>query len=344
MKRKTILITGGSGFIGSNLIEHFVNKKYKVINLDKLSYASTPDKFKSFYRNKNYIFIRMNLSNTKGLVKIINKYKPNTIFNLAAESHVDRSIDNPTDFINNNIQIALNISFALKKIKKNLLKKIKFVQISTDEVYGSNKGKLSKETSRYDPRSPYASSKASADFIFKSFYHTFGIPLIVVNCCNNYGPYQFPEKFIPTIILRLSKNLPVPLYGKGKNIREWIHVKDYCAALEKIMKKGVNGESYNVGSGKRLSNKKLIALIYKKMNKIKKINLSKINNYILVKDRPGHDERYALNSNKIKNKLKWKTKIKFDHGINSTLHWYLNNTSWLKYCKNKYKGQRLGLK
>mgnify|MGYP001223797240 CR=1 FL=1 len=344
MKRKTILITGGSGFIGSNLVEHFISKGFRVINIDKFSYASTADRFKSFFKNKNYVFIKNNVANYVKLMTIFKKYKPSVIFNLASETHVDRSIDDPFEFINNNLNISLILSLILRELKLKYNKKFKFIQISTDEVYGTNNGKSSVENSRYDPRSPYAASKAASDHIFKSFNYTYGIPLIIVNCCNNYGPFQFPEKFIPTIILNLKKNKPVPLYGKGKNIREWIHVKDYCNALEIIMKKGIDGENYNVGTGKRLDNKKMIMLIYKEMNKLIKIKFNKSNCYKLVKDRPGHDKRYAINSNKLRNKLKWKPNIDLKSGIKETISWYLNNNKWLKYCYNKYKGERLGLR
>jgi dTDP-glucose 4,6-dehydratase len=210
-------------------------------------------------------------------------------------------------------------------------------------VYGNVLRKTSKEDKAYDPNSPYAASKASADHILRSYGVTYNIPLTIVNCCNNYGPYQFPEKFIPTVIINILKKKSVPIYGSGKNIREWIHVNDYCSALDKIMKKGNPGQSYNVGTGFRITNINLSKMIYKEIKKLfpsLKLN-KKINKKIA--DRPGHDFRYAINSNKIRTQLKWKPKISFNKGIQDTINWYISNIRWLKYCSKKYKGQRLGL-
>ena len=340
---KKILVTGGSGFIGSNLVNHLLQKKYKVINLDKLSYSSTPDKFKKFTHNPNYKFIKVDLINKKKIHKIFLKHKPDIIFNLAAQTHVDRSIDSPLSFVKNNIESTLNLLEVLKNFKLKNKKKIKLIHISTDEVYGNVSNKPSVENSAYKPNSPYAASKASSDYIMRSYSETYGLPLIVVNCCNNYGPYQFPEKFIPTTIINIMKKKSVPLYGSGKNIREWIHVKDYCLALEKIMNRGKLGESYNVGTGHRISNIKLSRAIYFKIKRI--FPNFKLNKKIYknISDRPGHDFRYALNSNKMKNELYWKPKINFNNGIENTINWYISNAEWLIYCSKKYKGQRLGL-
>ena len=339
-----ILVTGGSGFIGSNLIKYLLEKKYKVINVDKLNYSSTPDIYKNFTRNKSYKFINADLLNSKKIYKILKRNKPKVIFNLAAETHVDRSIDSPSSFIKNNILASLNLIENIKNCYfKSEIKKIKLIHISTDEVYGNVLRKTSNEDKAYDPNSPYAASKAAADHILRSYGVTYNIPLTIVNCCNNYGPYQFPEKFIPTVIINILKKKSVPIYGSGKNIREWIHVNDYCSALDKIMKKGNPGQSYNVGTGFRITNINLSKMIYKEIKKLfpsLKLN-KKINKKIA--DRPGHDFRYAINSNKIRTQLKWKPKISFNKGIQDTINWYISNIRWLKYCSKKYKGQRLGL-
>jgi|MDSW01.1.fsa_nt_gb dTDP-glucose 4,6-dehydratase len=339
-----ILVTGGSGFIGSNLIKHLLEKKYKVINVDKLNYSSTPDKYKSFTKSKNYKFINADLQNSKKIYKVLKKNKPKIIFNLAAETHVDRSIDTPSSFIKNNILSSLNLIENIKKCYlKSEIRKLKLIHISTDEVYGNVLKEPSNEKKAYEPNSPYAASKASVDHILRSYGVTYNIPLIIVNCCNNYGPYQFPEKFIPTVIINILKKKSVPIYGTGKNIREWIHVNDYCSALNKIMKKGKPGENYNVGTGFRITNINLSKRIYKEIKKVFpnfRFN-KKINKKII--DRPGHDFRYAINSNKIRKELKWKPKISFNKGIQDTINWYISNMLWLKYCSKKYKGQRLGL-
>jgi len=342
--RKKILITGGSGFIGSNFIKHLLENKYKVINVDKLNYSATPDVYKNFTRNKDYKFINADLLNSKKIYRILKKNKPKVIFNLAAETHVDRSIDSPSTFIKNNVLGSLNLIENIKNCYfKNEIKKLKLIHISTDEVYGSILKKASNEDKAYEPNSPYAASKASADHILRSYGVTYNIPLVIVNCCNNYGPYQFPEKFIPTVIINILKKKSVPIYGSGKNIREWIHVNDYCSALEKIMKKGKPGQKYNVGTGLRITNINLSKKIYKEIKK--NVSCFKLNKKITKKivDRPGHDFRYAINSNKIRRQLKWKPKISFNKGIQDTINWYISNIRWLKYCSKKYKGQRLGL-
>ena len=342
---KEILITGGSGFIGSNLVNHFLNKKYKVINIDKLNYSSIPDKFKYFPNNIKYKFFRADLVDKKKIYSIIKKYKPKVIFNLASETHVDRSIDTPVKFVKNNILSSLNLVDTIRKIySKKKLKKFKLIHISTDEVYGNVLNKPSDEKEAYKPNSPYAASKASVDHIFRAYKITYHLPLIIVNCCNNYGPYQFPEKFIPTAIISLLNRKSVPIYGDGKNVREWIHVHDYCCALEKIMKQGKIGQNYNVGSGYRLTNIDLSKMIYIKIKKI--FPQLRLNKKIFEKtfDRPGHDIRYAIDSKKIRKELNWKPTINFSRGIEETINWYILNIRWLKYCSKKYKGQRLGLK
>ena len=334
-----ILVTGGLGFIGSNLVKLLLDKKYNVINIDKISYSSNFYNTKDFSRSRKYKFIKCNLKNQKKIEKILNKYKPNCIFNLAAETHVDRSIDNPKNFIDSNI---LGTFSLLECFKKYFYKhqKGKLIHISTDEVYGDILKGRSKENDQYKPSSPYAASKASSDHLVTSYIRTFNLPAIITNCSNNYGPRQHPEKLIPKMIYNIINNKPLPLYGNGKNSREWIYVEDHCEALLKIFKSGKVGETYNIGSNKNLNNIE----ICKNLLKIAKENI-KIGNRVkikFIKDRPGHDKRYAINSLKLIKKLNWKPKKSFLDGINKTFLWYLKNKKYFSSIKKKDINQRLG--
>ena len=319
---------------------HLIKLNYFVIILDKKTYSSNLMNLQNIKRSQFKLIIS-DINNKLEISKIFKKYNPIGVFNLAAETHVDRSIDNPEIFVKSNVNGVLVLLEQLKKYKKRN-RNIKFLHISTDEVYGDiPKRKISLETDPYKPSSPYAASKASADHLVRSYYRTFKLPLIITNCCNNYGPKQFPEKLIPKLILNLIQNKKLPIYGKGINEREWIHVDDHCKALIKIFKKGKIGESYNIGSGDIVSNnivsKRLIKLFKTKINKDCK---SKI---VFVKDRPGHDLRYALNSNKIK-KLGWKKKLNLNKGLFLTMKWYLENTQWIQKINKKKYSNRLGLK
>ena len=339
---KKIIVTGGSGFIGSNLVNFLVKKNFFVINLDKLTYSS--NKYKSTLLNsKNYKLIKVDIANKKKMIQIIKKFKPKVIFNLAAETHVDRSIDGPAKFIHTNIVGTFNLLESLRFLQK---KKIvpKLVHVSTDEVYGDiSEGLRSKENHKYTPSSPYSASKASADHLVKSYIRTYKLNAVISNCCNNYGPYQFPEKLIPKMISNIFNNKELPIYAKGKNSREWIHVEDHCSALFQLYLRGKNGESYNVGSGINLSNINLVKKLLKICN-IMNIKIGKKTKIKYVKDRPGHDFRYALNSNKILKKLNWKPKIKFEKGLKQTIIWYLNNKKFLTDISEKNYERRLGLK
>ena len=338
---KKIIVTGGSGFIGSNLINYLINKKYFVINIDKLTYASNryDNKIRS---RKNYKFFKVDINNKTRLIKIIKANKPKAIFNLAAESHVDRSIDDPKTFIHTNINGTFNLLECVRYFK-NKKQKIKFVHISTDEVYGDIKPNLrSKENSKYEPNSPYAASKASSDHLVQAYVRTYKINALISNCCNNYGPYQFPEKLIPKIILNIFNNKQLPIYAKGENSREWIHVKDHCEALLTLYLKGKTGESYNIGSGINMKNIFLVKKILK-ICKQMKIKIGKKTKIKYVKDRPGHDFRYALNSDKIFKNLRWKSKINFEDGLKETIEWYLQNKKFISRLSKNYE-KRLGLK
>ena len=336
---KKIIVTGGLGFIGSNLIDILIKKKFFVINLDKITYSSNFYNTKNFKNLKNYKFIKCDISDKK-ILNILNKYKPSCIFNLAAETHVDRSIDNPDNFIKSNIVGVYNLLECFRNFSKK--NKSKLVHISTDEVYGDVLNGRSSEIYQYNPSSPYAASKAASDHLVSSYVRTYDINAVITNCSNNYGPNQHPEKLIPKLIYNILKNKTLPIYGKGLNSREWIYVKDHCEALIKVYQKGRAGNFYNIGSNKNLSNlevtKKLLNIAKKKIIIGKNVKIN------FVKDRPGHDIRYALNSNKIKKELNWKPKINFSEGIKLTFDWYNNNKMYYNSLKKKDIHKRLGNK
>ena len=338
---KKVLVTGGLGFIGSNLIKLLISKKYFVINLDKISYASNFYNVKDFSKSKKYKFIKVDLNNKSKIFNILKKYKPSIIFNLAAETHVDRSIDSPFDFIKSNIFGVFNLLESFRKYYL-LNKSSKLIHISTDEVYGDVLNGRSKENDTYKPSSPYAASKASSDHLVSSYVRTFGIPAIITNCSNNYGPRQHPEKLIPKLIYNILNNKSLPIYGKGLNSREWIFVNDHCEALIQVSKKGKIGNFYNIGSNLNLNNLKLTrCLIQIAKSKLKIGENVKIK---FVKDRPGHDLRYALNSAKIMKNLKWKPKVSIMKGLEKTFDWYLKNPNYYSKLKKTDITRRLGNK
>ena len=339
---KKIIVTGGSGFIGTNLVNYLIKKRYFVINLDKLTYSSNTHN-DEIRNKKNYKLIKIDINNQDKLIKIIKKNKPKAVFNLAAETHVDRSIDGPKKFIHTNINGTYNLLECLRFLKKKKITS-KLIHVSTDEVYGDiKKGVRSSEEDKYEPSSPYSASKASADHLVKSYIRTYDLNAVISNCCNNYGPYQFPEKLIPKIISNIFNNKELPIYGEGKNSREWIHVRDHCEALFTLYLKGRNGESYNVGSGINLRNIDLVKKILRicKTMGIKIGNKTKIK---FVKDRPGHDFRYALDNKKIFKEMKWKSNINFEQGLKETIEWYLKNMFFFNKISKKHFEKRLGLK
>ena len=334
---KKIIVTGGLGFIGSNLIDLLISKNYFVLNIDKVSYSSNFYNVKDHKKSKKYKFIKCDIK-SKNIIKLLYKYKPTAIFNLAAETHVDRSIDDPKNFVESNIIGVYNLLESFKKYSRKY--KSKLIHISTDEVYGDILNGRSSESYPYKPSSPYAASKAASDHLVSSYVRTYKLPAIITNCSNNYGPKQHPEKLIPKLIYNILNKKPLTIYGKGLNSREWIYVLDHCEALIKIMLKGKIGEFYNIGSNKNLNNLQVSNELLKVSKNI--IKVDKKVKILFVKDRPGHDKRYALNSNKIKKKLRWFPRTNFGQGIKLTFNWYLKNKTYYKSLSKKDINKRLG--
>jgi dTDP-glucose 4,6-dehydratase len=331
--KKTILITGGAGFIGSHVVRLFATKypDYNIVNLDKLTYAGNLENLRDIDKLPNYEFVKADITDANAINQIFNKYQFDGVIHLAAESHVDRSIANPTEFIFTNIVGTVNLLNAAREIWKDNKEGKLFYHISTDEVYGSlgETGLFTEETA-YDPRSPYSSSKASSDHLVRAYYHTYKLPVVVSNCSNNYGPNQFPEKLIPLSINNIKNNKSIPIYGKGENIRDWLFVVDHARAIDMIFHKGKLGDTYNIGGINEWTNIKLIYLLCKIMDK--KLGRpegtsEKLITY--VTDRAGHDLRYAIDSSKLQKELGWSPSLQFEEGLEKTVDWYLNNSEWL---------------
>lgn len=348
-----IIITGGNGFIGSNLVNFILNNSnHKVLNIDKITYASNPNSLSQFKENKKYSFKKIDICNSKKILDILKEYKPDAIMHLAAESHVDRSIDSPDNFIQTNIigtyNLLENSRIFWNTLNKNKKDNFRFIHISTDEVFGSLKDNDSAfhEKTLYDPSSPYSASKAGSDHLVRAWYRTFELPTIITNCSNNYGPYQHPEKLIPLTILNAIEGKDLPIYGNGKQIRDWLYVEDHVAALYSVLINGKIGESYNIGGLNELKNIDVVKHICSVLDKILPKKGHKYYNQIkFVEDRPGHDYRYAINSSKIKNKLNWKPRNNFESGIEKTVYWYIENIKWTKFFeKNNNSRNRVGLK
>ena len=324
-----IIVTGGCGFIGSRLIRALIKENENVINIDKLTYAADIKNTKEFSDNKNYIFVKGDIIDDGFIKKTIKKYEPKAIIHLAAESHVDRSINNPKNFITTNIIGTFNLLEASKEYlddKKSLLKKFKFIHISTDEVYGSldKNSKSFTEESLYSPNSPYSASKAASDHLVRSYYKTFRLPTIITNCSNNYGPNQYPEKLIPLTVKNLILKKQIPIYGNGLQIRDWLHVDDHCRAIIKILYEGKPGKKFNIGSSNELTNIYLVNKICSIFDEIKNNPTNHSNKLITyVDDRLGHDTRYSIDSSKIEKELSWRALVDFDNGLRSTIEHYI---------------------
>lgn len=347
--KKNVLITGGAGFIGSHVVRLFVNKypDYKIVNLDVLTYAGNLANLKDIETKPNYEFVKVDIVDAKAIEDLFVKYQFTDVIHLAAESHVDRSISNPTEFVMTNVIGTVNLLNAAKFIWKDHMEGKRFYHVSTDEVYGTlGETGMFEETTAYDPHSPYSASKASSDHFVRAYADTFGMPTVISNCSNNYGSFQFPEKLIPLFINNIQNKKPLPVYGKGENVRDWLWVEDHARAIDVIFHNAENSTTYNIGGHNEWKNIDLIKLLCKIMDSKlgrEKGESEKLITY--VKDRAGHDLRYAIDSSKLQKDLGWKPSLQFEEGLEKTVDWYLSNNEWLenvtsgdykKYYENQY--------
>ncbi len=348
----TVLVTGGAGFIGSNLVRYLIARgETRVLNLDKLTYAGNLDSLAQFREHPNHLFFHGAIENKALVAELLVTYEPGAIINLAAESHVDRSIDGPAAFIETNVVGTFRLLEAARgywnRLNNEKRSGFRFLHVSTDEVYGSlgPTGFFTEETP-YAPNSPYSASKAASDHLVRAYHHTYGLPTLITNCSNNYGPYQFPEKLIPLMILNALEGKPLPVYGDGQNIRDWLYVEDHCRALRTVLEKGRPGESYNIGGNNEKTNLEVVQTLCDLLDKLCPIKDG--NSYrqqiTFVKDRPGHDRRYAIDASKIKRELGWVPQETFETGLRKTVQWYLDNQAWWQRVRDgSYRGERLGL-
>lgn len=350
---KTVLVTGGAGFIGSNFIHTILNtyQDIHIINLDKLTYAGNLDSLNDIEQDSCYTFVKGDICDGEFVRQVFSKYKPDAIVHFAAESHVDRSIDGPAAFIETNINGTFTMLEATRtywsSLNNNDKSNFRFLHISTDEVYGSldDNGYFTEETA-YAPNSPYSASKASSDHLVRAYYHTYGLPVLMTNCSNNYGPYQFPEKLIPLMILNALEGKNLPIYGIGQNIRDWLYVKDHCRAILTVLAKGVFGEKYNIGGHNEKTNLSIVHTLCDILDvkRPRSDGKSYREQITFVKDRPGHDLRYAIDASKIQRELGWVPKETFETGIAKTVDWYLNNLTWCwRVTDGSYRRERLGI-
>lgn len=345
-----VLVTGGAGFIGSAVIRHIINyTNDSVINVDKLTYAGNLDSLNDISENSRYSFEQVDICNRTELDRVFDEHKPDTVMHLAAESHVDRSIDGPAAFIETNIVGTYTLLEATRQYWSRLNEQQKigfrFHHISTDEVYGDLEGTtdLFTESTSYEPSSPYSASKAASDHLVRAWLRTYGLPTIITNCSNNYGPYHFPEKLIPLVILNALEGKALPIYGKGNQIRDWLYVEDHARALYKVVVEGEIGETYNIGGHNEKQNIEVVEAICELLNELVPQSLNYKEQITFVEDRPGHDVRYAIDASKIERELEWKPVETFETGLRKTVEWYLENKNWCQRVKDgSYQGQRLG--
>ena len=344
-----VLITGGAGFIGSALVRHLVlDKGYEVLNVDKLTYAATLSSLKQVESASSYRFLKADICDARAISEAFSTFKPDRVMHLAAESHVDRSITGSRAFVETNVLGTFNMLECARSywtgLTQELQSQFRFLHVSTDEVYGSlGEDGLFSETTAYDPSSPYSASKAASDHLAKAWSHTYGMPIVVSNCSNNYGPYHFPEKLIPLVILNALEGKPLPIYGNGANIRDWLFVDDHARALDTIAEKGRVGETYNVGGRNERRNIDVVRRICALMNEFNPAGGQHEDLIQFVTDRPGHDVRYAIDATKLEKELGWRAQETFDTGIEKTVRWYLDNAWWWAPLREGYEGTRLGL-
>lgn len=353
MNKEYILVTGGAGFIGSNFVGQILSHTgVKLINLDKLTYAGNLATIDRFAGNDRHVFIQGDIGDRQLIENILEKYQPHAIVNFAAETHVDRSIDSPASFIETNINGTFNLLESTRQYWRSLTdehrKQFRFIHISTDEVFGSLRAEdpAFTELTPYSPNSPYSASKASSDHLVRAYFHTYGLPTLITNCSNNYGPYQFPEKLIPLMILNAFAGKTLPVYGDGQNVRDWLYVEDHCRAIALVLEQGVPGETYNVGGNAERDNLWLVDRLCKILDELLPTSPYCPHKQLIqfVKDRPGHDRRYAIDFTKIRRELGWEPTEDIDSGLRRTVQWYIDNQAWCDtVTNNKYQQERLGV-
>ena len=346
----TWLVTGGAGFIGGNFVLEAVQRNINVVNLDALTYAGNVDTLASLENDPRHVFVQGDIGDAALIERLLREHRPDAIVNFAAESHVDRSIDGPAAFVQTNVVGTLNLLEKSRDYWKSLdaagRDAFRFLHVSTDEVYGTlgESGKFTEETP-YAPNSPYSASKAASDHLVRAFHHTYGLPVLTTNCSNNYGPYQFPEKLIPLIIARALAGEPLPVYGDGRNVRDWLYVGDHCAAIRRVLEAGRAGETYNVGGDAERQNLEVVKAICRLLDERSPLadGRSRESLITFVADRPGHDRRYAIDASKLKNELRWAPTVTFDEGIALTVGWYMDNQQWVqRVLDGSYRLERIG--
>ena len=348
---KTLLVTGGAGFIGANFVLQAVSDGMRIVNLDKLTYAGNPDTLVSLRDNARHIFVQGDIGDRELVGRLLTEHRPDAIVNFAAESHVDRSIDGPAAFVQTNVVGTLGVLESSRDYWRSLegatREQFRFLHVSTDEVYGSlgEDGKFT-ETTPYAPNSPYSASKAASDHLVRAFHHTYGLPTLTTNCSNNYGPFQFPEKLIPLVIQKAMAGEPLPVYGDGMNIRDWLFVGDHCSAIRRVLEGGRVGETYNVGGNAERTNITVVKTICALLDAKRPLSDGRNHESLItyVKDRPGHDRRYAIDSSKLQRELGWQPSHTFEKGIEETVDWYLSNQTWTRrVLDGSYRMERLGV-